>query len=205
MPDTALDATRTGPTIDLADVTLPADVARGLAALYGTDEPIRDAAAWTDANRTAIRDTQGRTPTVEDLCTTPDGAHTFAPRNGDDERQDYVCVLDPLAYPFLADVPGTITSRTPVRGEEIEVDVSEDGVAVSHPDAVISLGVSDHADPDAPVTLETVYRQVCGFVHLFADEDEYETWAADADAATTSVPVATGVGLATGLADALFG
>lgn len=204
MADTALDAAQIGPTVDLGDVTLPDDVARGLAALYGTDEPVRDAAFWTEATRRVIRETQGRTPTVADLCSTPEGAHTFAAHDGD-ERQDYVCVLDPIVYPFLADAPGTITSRTQVRGEEIEVEVTEDGVDVSHPEAVLSIGVSDHVDPDASVTREVVYRQVCGFVHLFADEDEYEAWATETEAATTSLPVDTGIGLATGLADAMFG
>jgi len=42
---------------------------------------------------------------------------------------------------------------------------------------------------------------VCPYIHVFEDETEYETWAA----ATTSVPVETGVALAGGLAEQLFG
>jgi len=46
---------------------------------------------------------------------------------------------------------------------------------------------------------------VCPYIHVFEDETEYETWAAATEAATTSVPVETGVALAGGLAEQLFG
>ena len=46
---------------------------------------------------------------------------------------------------------------------------------------------------------------MCPYIHVFEDETEYETWAAATEAATTSVPVETGVALAGGLAEQLFG
>lgn len=203
MSDTQLDAARIGPTIDLADLAIPEDVGRGLATFYGTEEPIRDAQEWVEANRESSRQTQGRLPTVEDLCASAHGAHVFEARDGD-ERQAYVCVLDPLAYPVLTDTPGTVRSETPVREETITVEVGPDGVDVSNPDAVVSLGVSDHVTGEEDASPEAIYRQVCGYVHVFVDEDEYATWAAEVEARTTSVPVERGIGLAMELANALF-
>lgn len=203
MSDTQLDAARIGPTIDLDDLAIPADVGRGLATFYGTDEPILDAQEWVRANRESSRQTQGRLPTVEDLCASADGAHVFEARQ-DDERQAYVCVLDPLAYPVLTDTPGTVHSETPIHGTEITIEVEPAGVDVSHPDAVVSLGVSGHVTGEADASPEAIYRQVCGYIHVFANEDEYETWAADVEATTTSVPVERGIGLAMGLANGLF-
>jgi hypothetical protein len=113
-------------------------------------------------------------------------------------------VIDPLAYPFITDTPGTIASRSPVRGEEITVELDADGVAVSHPDAVVSIGVSDHVDTVDAVTPDVIYRQVCGVIHLFEDRAEYETWAADAEAATTNVSVETGIGVSKAIANVLF-
>lgn len=203
MSDAQLDAASIGPTIDPADVALPDDVAARLQTLYGTDEPPRDAAAWIEATRAGIEAVRGREPTLDDLCTASDGRHVFEAAAGE-ERQAYVCVLDPIGYPFLTDTPGTIRSLTPVRDAAVTIDVTRDGVDVSHPDAVVSLGVSDHVQHVEDVTPEVVYRQVCGYVHVFEDAAEYETWAADADAATTSLPVETGVGLAAAIAAALF-
>lgn len=203
MSDASLDAARIGPTIDLADVALPDAVGRRLAALYGTDEPIRDAEAWVVANRDLAREHEGRPASVDDLCTTPDGAHVFEAHDGD-HRQAYVCVLDPLIYPVVTDTPGTVRSVTPVREETLTMDVDADGVTVSEPDAVVSLGVSASVADEESTSLEVLYRDVCAYVHVFADADEYDAWAADVDAATTSLPVDRGVGLATALAAALF-
>lgn len=203
MSDARLDAARIGPTIDLADVALPEAVGRRLGTLYGTDEPIRDAEAWVVANRDLAREHQGRPTAVEDLCTTTDGAHVFEARD-DEFRQAYVCVLDPLIYPVVTDTPGTVRSVTPVREETITMEVDADGVTVSQSDAVVSLGVSESVAEGESASLEVLYREVCAYVHVFDDADEYDAWAADVDAATTSLPVDRGVGLATALAAALF-
>jgi len=139
---------------------------------------------------------------MEDLCTTDDGAHAFV---GDELTESYICVLDPLAVPFLTDTPGTIRSTTPERGTTVELSVTADGVEYSHPDAVISIGVSDEVDCESCATIEDTYEQVCPYIHVFEDEAEYETWAETTDATTTSVPVETGVALAGALAENLFG
>lgn len=203
MSDTRLDAASIGPTIDLADVALPEAVGRLLAALYGTAEPIRDAEAWVDANRDLASEHPARPTAVEDLCTAADGAHVFEARD-DEFRQAYVCVLDPLIYPIVTDTPGTVRSVTPLHEETITMDVDADGVTVSRSDAVVSLGVSESVADEESASLEVLYRGVCAYVHVFADADEYEAWAADVDVPTTSLPVDRGVGLATALAAALF-
>jgi hypothetical protein len=192
-----------GPTLDLADVPLPADVGQGIQTLYGTEDPPRDAAAWIAATRAAIEDARGSKPTVADLCDARDGDHRFEARDGE-FSQAYVCVIDPLAYPFITATPGTIRSQSQVRDETLTVEITADGLAVSHPDAVVSIGVSDHVDAVDEVTPEVVYRQICGYIHLFADGASYQAWAAEADAATTAVPVETGVGLSKAIARTLF-
>lgn len=200
---TTLQEADVGPTVDLADVSLPADVGALLQALYDADEPPTDAAEWIATTRTATTDALDREPTAEDLCTADGGDHRFEPADGGDARA-YVCVLDPLLYPFLVDEPGIVRSVTQVREETVTVEVTRDGVAVSHPDAVVSIGVSEHVDAVEAVTPEVVYRQVCGYIHVFADREEYETWDAEVDAATTPVTVETGIGISKALVDALF-
>ncbi len=192
-----------GPSVDLADVRLPTDVARGFQTFYGTADPPQTVTTWIEANREAIEILDGRPPTVDDLCSVENGDHAFVAAEGA-EAQDYICVLDPLAYPFITDTPGLIKSTTQVREETITIDVRPDEVIVSHPDAVISLGVAANVDGVETVTPEIIYRQICGFIHVFADQDEYETWAADVDAATTSVTVDTGIAIARALAADLF-
>lgn len=201
--DSTLYGADVGPTVDLADVSLPPAVGEKLQALYGTAEPPADAAEWIEATRAASTEALGREPTAEDLCRADDGAHRFEPADGGD-TQGYVCVLDPILYPFLVDEPGTIRSETQVREETVTVDVTHGGVEVSHPEAVVSIGVAEHVDAVDEVTPEVIYRQVCGYIHVFADREEYETWAAEVDAATTAVDVETGVGIAKAIGDALF-
>lgn len=184
----------------LETVELPADVAEQMATLYGTDGAPRTVRAWVDEVRAATEDALGRPPTVDDLCATDDGAHAFV---GDDERQEYVCVLDPLAYAFLTGTPGTVRSTTPVRGADLAIEVGREAVTVPS-GAVASIGVSDAVEGGATPTLGRVYRQACEYIHLFANAAEYEAWAADVDAATTSVPAETGVAIARELSAALF-
>ena len=71
-------------------------------------------------------------------------------------------------------------------------------------DAVVSIGVSDDIEAGDDRPIETVYQEVCRYIQTFEDEAEYETWAADTDAATTALPARDGVSLAQQLADALF-
>ncbi|WP_123536308.1 organomercurial lyase [Halosimplex salinum] len=189
-----------GPKLSLADVVLPPAVGDGFAGLYGSAERPETAAEWVADMRGAIEREYDRTPTVDDLCTVEDGDHAFV---GADGAQTYICVLDPLAYPFLTGETGTVRSTTPVRGTEVEFEVRADGVGVSHDDAVVSIGISEGVDGDE-VSIERVYQEVCGFVQTFEDDAEYEEWAAEADGATTAVPAREGVAIARELADALF-
>lgn len=72
---------------------------------------------------------------------------------------------------------------------------------VPHPNAVVSLGVADEVDCQSCAELEPTYEQVCPYIHVFEDE----AWADTTAAATTHVPVETGVALAGALARNLFG
>jgi hypothetical protein len=201
MPNTEIGTDTLGLELALEQFRLPEDIAAGFGQLYGS-EPPETGAAWVQLLRDRKREADGEPPSVEDLCTTDDGAHAFV---GDDLTQSYICVLDPLAVPFLTDRPGTIRSTTPKRGTKVEIAVGGDGVDYSHPEAVVSLGVADETDCESCVTIEETYEQVCPYIHVFADESEYESWAATTDAATTSVPVETGVALAGAFAETLFG
>lgn len=201
MVDENPEKERIGPQIDLDDIPLDEGVAERFGRLYDSDEPPRTAAAWVDQMRASLAAVRDRDPTVADLCTTPDGDHAF---HGESGEQSYICVLDPLVYPFLTGETGTVRSRTPVRGERVEFAVRPDGIDVSHDSAVVSLGVSDHVENIDEVTLDVVYRQVCGYIQTFADRAEYETWAADVEARTMALSAAEGVAGARGIARVLF-
>lgn len=195
------DHNRIGPQTSLESVTLPDAVGDGFARLYGSDDALATAADWVATMRAAIERERGRSPTVEDLCTTDDGDHAFV---GSEGRQTYLCVLDPLVYPFLTGEPGTIESTTPVRGTEVTFEVTADDASVSHDTALVSIGVSKDADGISESPIETVYQEVCGYIQTFEDRAEYETWAEDVDAATTAVDATEGIGVARELAHALF-
>jgi len=219
MSSEIVDTDSIGPKLSLADVALPPAVGERFGRLYGVEDPPRTAADWIAVTRDRLssqREGQGQEqrPTVEDLCTSDDGAHTFVGEGGRDSgsvtdgdathSQSYVCVLDPLAYPFLVGEPGTVRSETPVRDAEVVFEVGRDGLAVTPDTAVVSLGVSDHVDAVEDVTVETIYRQVCGYIHAFEDEAEYEQWKAGVEAATTSLPAEEGVAVAREIALTLF-
>lgn len=197
------DGEAVGPTVDLTAVSLPPEVGQQLGTLLGSSEPFRSVGAWIEATRERLVRERGRVATVADLCTAADGDHRFVAANGD-ETQAYVCVLDPLAYPFLTNTPGTIRSVTQVREAELTVDVTSAGVESTHEDAVVSLGVADDVEPVDELSVSVVYRQVCGYVHVFADRQEYDEWESDVDAVTTPIPLETGVGIAKSIADSLF-
>jgi len=201
MANQTIDASELGHELTLEDLRLPDDVAAGLGTLYDADPPAT-AAEWVAMLRDRKQDQDGDPPTVEDLCTTDDGAHAFV---GDDRKESFICVLDPLAVPFLTDTAGTVRSTTPERGEAVEIAVAPDGIDYTHPDAVVSIGVADEVDCEACAPIEETYEQVCPFIHVFEDESAYEMWAETTDAATTSLPVETGVALAGALAEELFG
>ncbi|PSP69523.1 hypothetical protein BRC79_04115 [Halobacteriales archaeon QH_8_67_27] len=187
--------------VSLSNVTLPPAVGEGFAQLYGAEERPETAAEWVADVRATVQRVYDRTPTVDDLCTVDGGDHAFVGQSG---TQTYVCVLDPLAYPFLTGETGTVRSKTPVRGAEVTFEVDTGGVTLSHDEAIISIGVSDDVEADHDRPIETVYQEACGYIQTFEDEAEYEAWAADVDAATTALPAREGVALAQQLAGALF-
>lgn len=199
------DTGRIGPQLSLADVDVPPAVGEQFATLYGTSEPPANAADWALAMRAVIETEREREPTVDDLCTATDGDHAFESADAvEPVSQSYLCVLDPLIYPFLTGTPGAVTSTTPVRGATVAFDVREDGFDVSHDDAVVSVGLSNDVGHVDDVSVETVYRQVCGYVRTFEDEAEYETWRADAGGVTTPLSAAEGLAVARELASVLF-
>lgn len=201
MAATDFDPDAIGPDVTPADVPLPPHVGERLATLYDREGRFETAAEWLAATEQVVASATGGAATEGDLCRVDDGAHEV---EVDGERAAFVCVLDPLVVPFLRERPATIRSESRVGGDPVVVEVASDGVGVRPDDAVVSLGAADDFDEDAPLTPERIYREACPYVHAFASPAEYETWAADAPAATTSVPMATGVALARGIADRLF-
>ncbi|WP_415378676.1 organomercurial lyase [Halosimplex sp. TS25] len=195
------DPNRTGTQLSLADVELPPAVGDGFARLYGSDDRPETAAEWVADVRATIERTRDRSPSVDDLCTVDDGDHAFV---GPDGEQTYICVLDPLVYPFLTGESGTVRSTTPVRGTEVTFEMDPDEPTVSHGDALVSIGVSDDVDDHDEMSVEAVYQEVCGYIQTFEDGEEYEAWADEVEASTTAVPADEGVAIARGLADALF-
>lgn len=205
MSTNPIDADRIGPTVDLESISIPDDVGRQMQTLYGAEEPPTTAAEWAAQIGDAIEKTMDRTPTVADLCTTDHGDHAFEPADdADGERQEYVCTLDPIAYPYITETPGTITSTTAVRREQVTITIDDSGVEADQEDALVSIGISDDVDYVEAVGPETVYQQICEYIQTFEDDAEYEEWADSVDAATTSVPLATGIGIGGALATTLF-
>jgi len=189
-----------GPVLELTEFRLPPHVGARLATLFGSEEPITSGSEWVREMRAAFTRQDGDPPTEDALCHADDGAHSVTI---DGERDAFVCVLDPLIVPFLRDEPGRVESTTPEDGRTVTIDIDENGATATPESAVVSLGISRHVEADT-ATPETVYRQVCGYIHIFTTPVEYERWADGVEAATTSVSVETGVGLARELATALF-
>lgn len=190
-----------GPEMTLDAFRLPPHVGDRLATLFGCAEPITDGSEWVDAMRSALTAQRDDAPTEADLCHAADGAHTIEIEG---ERESFVCVLDPLVLPFLCGAPGRIESTTPSGDDRVTVQIDADGAAATPETAVVSLGISHHVDEATTPTLTTVYRQVCGYIHVFPTPAAYERWAGEVEAATTSVPVETGVAVARELATTLF-
>lgn len=201
MVSQTFDAKSIGPRLDLAEERIPPHVGAHLATLYGCENRIENWGEWVEVIRAASEATAGEPPTEDDLCQLADGAHTV---ELDDETKSFVCVLDPLAVPFLRETPGTVHSVTPEDGEAITIDVEADGLTVDAADGVVSVGVSRNPAVDGTPTHEDIYAASCPYIHVFASVDEYERWASTVDAATTSVPVDVGVAIARELTQEMF-
>jgi hypothetical protein len=192
--------TSIGPPLSLDEFALPPHVGTHLAALFDRETPITTGAEWVETMRTTFEQQGGQAPTEADLCHVEDGRHTV---EIDGERRSFVCVLDPMIVPFLREEPARIESTTPGTDATVSVSVDATGVTTSPTEAVISLGVARDLETTTP-SPETVYGQVCEYVHAFPSPGAYERWADEVDAATTSVPAETGIAVARELATALF-
>jgi len=133
---------------------------------------------------------------LETLCTTEQSPHRAA---FDGQVEHFVCVQDAFIVPFLANDVDTvdITTESPLRGERIEVTLTDETAEITPAGAVMSFGVSDDvtdppADLDSP---ELAYGKVCPYGHAFPDQAAYEEWAETVDAVTMSAPLANALEL----------
>lgn len=196
-----IDTDTIGPNQALESIALPPHVGAPLGRLLDADRRLTDAADWIDAIAAVANDQPDEGFGEDDLCHASDGANEIAI---DGDRLRFVCTVDPLVVPFLRNEPGTITASPPSGDDLVRIEMEPDGVNVEPDGAVLSLGVAAEDVADAPLTPAATYRNVCPYVQAFRSPADYRNWAADVDAATTSVPMTTGVTLAGRLATALF-
>lgn len=203
MSTNTIDADRIGPQIDLEAIELPNDVAQRMQRLFGADDPVTNGAEWIEHTKEAIELKRDRPVGVEDLCDTEDGDHAFESVDGE-FYEEYMCVLDPIAYAFITDTPGTVHTVTALHETPIEIRIDEDGVRMDHEGALTSIGVSDHVEYVEEITPKTIYQQVCGYIQTFENEAEYEEWDDAVEAPTTPLMLETGIGAAGSIATTLF-
>lgn len=79
------------------------------------------------------------------------------------------CILDALMLPFFDGQPAQVETTTPLLGETIRLRVTSDGVASSHPDALITVSTAPWAGDD-------VRQACCPFILAFTSREEYERW-----------------------------
>ncbi|PSP84351.1 hypothetical protein BRC83_05630 [Halobacteriales archaeon QS_1_68_17] len=160
-------------------------------------------AEWMDATGQAVRATEGRPPSREDLCTVADAPHVL---ERDGERQAYACVMDPLIVPFLDGRPATVESADPVTGADVTVRIDEEGARIEPASAVVSMGVGTDLDGEDPMTPEAAYGSLCAYINAFESRETYAKWAAETGGAvTTAIPAREAVGVAGAIAVDLFG
>lgn len=209
------DAPASDAPVSVADAmatSIPEDVGAAMERAYELDAPPETVEEWLDGVLDAHR-AAGGTPGPADMCTVDDARHEIE-LNGDrsvpgadgGDSTTYVCVLDPLAVPFIAGHPGTVRSESPVSDKEIRFRVGPGEVSVEPESTVVSLGVEIpredvESDPDASLSVEDTYEMLCPYGHAFRDEVAYERWAAERDeVATMSFDAETAVGVAVGIA-----
>lgn len=212
---------------------IPDGVGAAMERVYDLDAPPATTGEWIDGVQATDR-AAGDTVTADDMCAVDDARHEVDLDAGvtvpgtDAVTASYICVLDPLAVPFLAGTAGTILSESPVSDATIEFRVGPDEVSVDPATAVVSLGVvapesgagtddadstaadaedaaatdaADDSESDAGLTVEDTYEMLCPYGHAFRDEDAYERWDAERDGiATMSLDAETAVGVAIGIA-----
>lgn len=188
---------------------IPEDVGTAMERAYDLDAPPATIAEWLDGVLTAYR-AAGETVTADDMCAVDDARHEIELDGGatvpgtDAAAAEYICVLDPLAVPFIAGTAGTVRSESPVSDATIEFRVGPEELSVDPETAVVSLGVDadvDDTDSASELTVEDTYELLCPYGHAFRDEAAFERWNAERDCvATLSLDAETAVGVAVGIA-----
>ncbi|GAA0675786.1 organomercurial lyase [Natronoarchaeum mannanilyticum] len=197
------------PVEDAMATPIPDDVGAAMEGAYDLDAPPATIAEWLDGVLAAYR-AAGETVTADDMCAVDDARHEVELDGGaavpgtDAAAAEYICVLDPLAVPFIDGTAGTVRSESPVSDATIEFRVSPSEISVDPETAVVSLGI-DAEDDDtgsaSELTFEDTYELLCPYGHAFRDEAAYERWDAERDGiATMSLDAETAVGVAVGIA-----
>lgn len=229
-PDRAPAADSPVPIEDAMATPIPDDVGAAMERAYALDAPPATIAEWLDGVLAAYR-AAGETVTADDMCAVDDARHEIELDGGatvpgtDAAAAEYICVLDPLAVPFIDGTAGTVRSESPVSDATIEFRVGPSELSVDPATAIVSLGVDAPTDdaegaaaddardaaptaaasePHAGLTVEDTYEMLCPYGHAFRDQDAYERWDAEQDGiATMSLDAETAVGVAVGIAGRL--
>lgn len=181
---------------DALSTPLPPDVGAAVASAYGTEERPATFGDWLDGMAAAYAATDVDSE-PEDMCAVEESRHVVE-RGG--ETTAYVCVLDPLAIPFIEGRSAHVRSDPPVGEGTIEFRIGPDDVTVDPAEAVVSFGV-DAPPPDAPLSVEETYDRLCPYGHAFPEEAAYERWDGDVEGiVTTVIDAETAVGVAAGIA-----
>ena len=191
---------------DATDYRCPAisePLGEQLQAVFAVDERPRRFGDVVGAVASFV-DRAGVEGNLEALCTTDESPHraTFRGRT-----QHYLCTLDALVVPFLADDVTTVDVETvsPVSGRRVTFSVSEGGIDADPPNAVLSFGVAGDAGSRSTADHGPVvaYRQICPYGKAFASRAEYDDWASGVDAYTTAISAADALELARALGRAV--
>ena len=181
----------------VTNAPLPEDVGNRMSRFLGT-ESIETPTGFV----AALRDTIDRgSLAVDDLCHAATETPHRATMGG--ETYHFRCFYDGVALAHLADEPVRIHTESPA-GESIEVQALSDGdIAVTPPDAAMSLGIAGDVDAVAPNVPhpEEAYEAICPYVKAFSTRESYEYWAKSVDAATVGMPLAAGVPIAAALVE----
>lgn len=175
---------------------LPNAVGRELGDVYGTDQ-VNTYGDWIETMMAVI---DGE-PTVDDMCCVADARHEVTV---DGDTDEYICVIDPLAVPFILNEPAVVQSDVPGSGETVTARVEADGTLTVDPKtAVVSFGAASAAGADVEDPVERGYVALCAYGHAFPDQASYERWAGETAAVTTSLPYADAMAFAATVADRL--
>lgn len=173
---------------------LPDAVGRELGHIYGTGR-VETYGNWIET-MTAVMD---RELTVDDMCHVDDARHEVTVSG---ETDEYICVVDPLAVPFIQDEPAVVRSDVPGSDETVTAWIEGDGTLTVDPEtAVVSFGAASAAGVDVEDPVERGYVALCAYGHAFPDRASYNRWAEETAAVTTSLPYADAMAFAAAVAD----